>query len=425
MYCTITEFVTAVLAGRPPAGRAACMGGRVHARAARASSQARAARARAMPCMRFATHAGGACCRRVEPCRTITADWAIMPDWDEVFAYTTVKMVRVHDRRLGILHYSFMSLILAYPLQQTPLLFWPDTHCLARAVELQVHAFCHPLFGCHDEETIRRSRYIVVYVCLINKEYMLVDLPEGTVRLGLLPPRTCPDEAAGQCESFRQPSTDLPYCTGGPVVPGLLMPTPFECRYEDESFVVWPPVEQRGFFAATRITERQQQLPDNCDATAGSGPRPDPSCFDWENVDEVGEQVYYPAQIESFTAFIDHTMTASRLGLSYSWPSEGLFCRGIFSSEGKKLEPCDDYPNVEACRMANVTLATGQRNIVPLKTLLRAAGIDNLDTDGDVACESDAVSPGCESFRYSGLILQVNIEYSNKFSFDASQVEYR
>lgn len=302
-----------------------------------------------------------------------------MPDWDELFAYTTVKMARVHDRRLGILHYAFMSLILVY---------------------------------------------IIVYVCLVNKEYMLVDVPEGTVRLGLLPPIACPDEAAGECEGFRRLATELPYCTGAPPDPGHLMPTQFQCRYEDESFVVWPPVEQRGFFAATRITEKQQLLPDTCNSAGGGGPRPNPTCFDWEP-DGLGEQVYYPAQIESFTAFIDHTMTASRLGLSYSWPSTALFCRGIFDVEGKKLDPCDDYANVEACRLANVTLETGKRNIVPLKTLLRAAGINDLDTDGDVDCESNAVSPGCESFRYSGLVLQVNIEYNNKFSFNASEVEYR
>lgn len=298
-----------------------------------------------------------------------------MIDWDDIFAYTTVKMVRVHDRRLGILHYFFMLLIVTY---------------------------------------------IVVYVCIVSKEYMLLENPEGTVRLGLLPPRACPDEADGQCDGFRRLSTELPYCTGGPVIPGLLMPAPFNCRYEDESFVVWPPVEQRGFFAATRITERDQQLPDTCDLA-----RNDPSCFDWEPAGEVGDQVYYPAQIEWFTAFIDHTMTASRLGLSYSWPSAGLFSRGIFDLDGNKLDPCDDYASEQACRAANVTLETGRRNIVPLKTLLRAAGIDDLDTEGDVACESDAVSPGCESFRYSGLILQVNIEYNNKFSFDSSQVEYR
>jgi hypothetical protein len=306
---------------------------------------------------------------------------ATMADWDELLAYTTVKLVRVHDKRLGILHYSFTALILAY---------------------------------------------IVGYVCLYNKEYMLVDTPEGTVRLGLLPPRACPAEAGGQCEGFRRASTELPYCTGGPVVPGLLMPEPFECRYEDESFAVWPPVEQRGFFAATRITQRDQQLPDGCDPGSPLGPRPDPACFDWEPADPgEADTVFYTAQIETFTAFIDHTMTASRLSLSYSWPSEGLLCRGIFDSEGNKIEPCDDYGNVEGCRAANVTLETGQRNIVPLKTLLRAAGITDLDTAGDVSCESDEVSAGCESFRYSGLVLQVNIEYNNKFSFDSSQVEYK
>ena len=39
------------------------------------------------------------------------------------------------------------------------------------------------------------------------------------------------------------------------------------------------------------------------------------------------------------------------------------------------------------------------------------------------------MSPGCESFRYSGLVLQVNIEYANKkpspFDLRESRVYYR
>jgi len=90
-----------------------------------------------------------------------------------------------------------------------------------------------------------------------------------------------------------------------------------------------------------------------------------------------------------------------------------------------ELDPCDDYASPALCAAANVTLEPQRRNIVPLKTLLRAAGISYLDTEGDVSCEADEVSPGCESFRYSGMVLQVNIEYNNKWSFDPTQVEYK
>ena len=44
-------------------------------------------------------------------------------------------------------------------------------------------------------------------------------------------------------------------------------------------------------------------------------------------------------------------------------------------------------------------------------------------------CAVRQVSPGCESFRYSGLVLQVNIEYANKkpspFDLRESRVYYR
>lgn len=198
-------------------------------------------------------------------------------DWDDLLAYSTIKLVRVQDRRLGILHYFFTLVILVY---------------------------------------------VVVYVQLIQKEYMQLEVPEGTVRLGLFAPRECPDGQTGAaCRQFRQEQTELPYCQlfADPVPPGYLMPDPFQCRYDDDSFAVWPPVEQRGFFASTRITEREQEPPAGCTDGGADGPRPQAACFDWET---TGEVTYYVAQIESFTAFIDHTMTASRLDLSYSWVRE-------------------------------------------------------------------------------------------------------
>ena len=99
---------------------------------------------------------------------------------------------------------------------------------------------------------------------------------------------------------------------------------------------------------------------------------------------------------------------ASALGLSLSWPSENLIARGIFDADGNKIEPCDDYPEGNCLPVARVE--TGFRDIVPLRTLLRASGISDLDTFGDVECAPDDVSPGCESARYAGLVLQVNIE---------------
>lgn len=58
----------------------------------------------------------------------------------------------------------------------------------------------------------------------------------------------------------------------------------------------------------------------------------------------------------------------------------------------------------------------------------RTGRISDLDTFGDVECEPDEVSEGCESSRYSGIVLQVNIEYNNNqevFSFNTNRVRYR
>ena len=175
-------------------------------------------------------------------------------DWDDALAYSTVKLARVQDKRLGILHYSFTLAILGY---------------------------------------------IVVGVMYVDKDYLLKEAPQGTVRVGLLPP--APD--------FQAQATALPYCTGytGPEVPGLLMPAPFECRYTDAQFSVNPQVEQRGVFAATRITETTQTQEDPACTPADENPLPDPSCYNWCG-DACTNTTYYVAQIEDFTAFIDHTM---------------------------------------------------------------------------------------------------------------------
>lgn len=191
-------------------------------------------------------------------------------DWNEIFAYTTVKMVRVHDMRLGILHYAF---------------------------------------------TLTIALYIIVGVMLVDKEYLLVTQPEGTVRVGLLTPGVCADETGLNCDGFQREAEQLPYCDlyDGPPVPGLLMPAPFQCRYADQNFAIWPAVEQRGVFATTRVTETEQTLPAECDT--GAAPLPTTDCYNWEAGDVT---TYYVSQIEYFTAFIDHTMTASALGLSKS-----------------------------------------------------------------------------------------------------------
>jgi len=76
-------------------------------------------------------------------------------DWDDLLAYSTLKIVKIRDRRLGFLHYLFMVLIIAY---------------------------------------------IIGYNIIYQKGYLLSEAPFGATRATLQQP-----------SSFK-PATELPYC---------------------------------------------------------------------------------------------------------------------------------------------------------------------------------------------------------------------
>ena len=87
----------------------------------------------------------------------------------------------------------------------------------------------------------------------------------------------------------------------------------------------------------------------------------------------------------------------------------------------RQVDPCDDYtsrgkvcPDVVQGRLhqkagGEVDLskckATGCRDIIPLRTFLRAAGLKDIDSAGDYKNQHGNI----QSHRYAGLILKVNI----------------
>ena len=103
---------------------------------------------------------------------------------------------------------------------------------------------------------------------------------------------------------------------------------------------------------------------------------------------------FFAAQTEWYTVNLDHSLAA---------PSTGLYVSGndMFGSIEKcdendencvDIDPCDDYaahgfecPPIVAASKPN----SQGRTIVPIQTLLRAAGIDSLDSTSDLEDRQD------------------------------------
>ena len=125
----------------------------------------------------------------------------------------------------------------------------------------------------------------------------------------------------------------------------------------------------------------------------------------------------YVADVELFTLLIDHSFAAPSLGLSRTAAQMGGAIEG-------GADPCAAYaPYAAGCPPFVAVGVAGARDIVPIKALLNAAGIASLD---QVAGTDPALAN--ETLRYSGLVLLVNIDYSNRFvdtgSWNTSEVRY-
>eukprot|EP00128_Syssomonas_multiformis_P009876 Colp12_sorted_trinity150504_noHs@18981 len=128
-------------------------------------------------------------------------------DWDDAFAYSTVKIVRIRDLRLGILHYLFMLAIIMY---------------------------------------------VVVYTIIINKNYLLRESPVGSMRMSLMQPNNA------SADWVPRNLTELNYCkqtaesyNGFPN---------YKCEYWPESLAFYPRTEQSAVFATTRVSLTDQRL---------------------------------------------------------------------------------------------------------------------------------------------------------------------
>eukprot|EP01113_Clastostelium_recurvatum_P036421 TRINITY_DN5187_c0_g1_i3.p1 TRINITY_DN5187_c0_g1~~TRINITY_DN5187_c0_g1_i3.p1 ORF type:complete len:271 (+),score=34.87 TRINITY_DN5187_c0_g1_i3:65-877(+) len=259
-----------------------------------------------------------------------------MPQWSEIFAYSTVKVVKIRDARLGILHYIFILVIIAY---------------------------------------------ISIYSIAYEKHYLKTEAPIGSVRLNLMQ------------SHHLTPSTQLNYCaqTNRTELNGFEI---YPCVYWDEYLAVYPQIEEYSVFATSRVTISYQGL-NNCSLT-------DSSC---EYVEMTNDTTYYIANLEQFTLLIDHTMFAPNLNIQRNAESLPGYMVG---PDGKVM------PGLDGSNPNNTIGVAGQSDIVPLSTLLTAAGISSLD---EVSQTNNTIST-----RNDGIILMVFITYSNTFSSNLDSI---
>ncbi|KAK5577332.1 hypothetical protein RB653_002273 [Dictyostelium firmibasis] len=124
-------------------------------------------------------------------------------DWDSILAYNTIKIVRIRDKRLGILHLCFIVIIVLY---------------------------------------------VVVYSAIYKKGYLSTEEPVGSIRTSLWSPNTFKANQV-YCKNNTEP---YPY-------------KKLECVYYDDALVGYPIGDDVGFTASSRMKISEQKS--NCSLT--------------------------------------------------------------------------------------------------------------------------------------------------------------
>ena len=164
----------------------------------------------------------------------------------------------------------------------------------------------------------------------------------------------------------------------------------------DESLVQYPLTEETAILAATRVSMKNMTL--DCaweEPTCAYRPQGDA-----ENT--------YIGDIEHFTLMLDHTIYATNLGVQ----------RNAQNMPGKLA---DIHGNSMKTSGVNTVGQSGKLDILELGLLLKAAGIESLDVDSEVKNTRLSVK---KSMRYTGIILLLTIDYSNRVTYDTNDIRY-
>jgi len=226
--------------------------------------------------------------------------------------------------------------------------------------------------------------YIIIAVILVQQGYLGFDVPIGSIRFELIPYTT---------EGNVISTTTFPYCTQ------YTGPSPVSnqefCKFYATESLLYPSDLTNSFLVGTMFTDEYQTRNPNCeeDSTACQGTI-------WFSGSSGN---YYSTAIEDYQVQITHSAVAPNFVLSSSsddtrFEGQSLSMQGFFQ-----------YANG-----TTLTLNKGIPDVFTVNQLLLAA-IDGeeLDTFSDVTGETNS------TFRQVGMVLNIEISYSNTYDFIA------
>jgi hypothetical protein len=303
-------------------------------------------------------------------------------DADDTFQYVTTRKVAIRDRRLGL------------------------TALLSKLI----------IFA-----------YAVAWEIVANQQYLKPGRATGTARLSLQRPSA----------AYRSAPDTLPYCAGVnassdpsyAVEPGTyaytgvggLATQQLPCLFLDGRFAAPVPAQPNEIVMPTRITTIKEAVaPASACGTQGH------DFCEWTVTNQSTALV---ADAEMFTLMLQHSVAADG-GYSKGGAEVSGF---LLDSDARVVDPCQSYAAYTAGCPAFITVGNrsrGDNDIVSLRTLLRAGGVQTLDQ-----AAGQTPTFAVQTARYAGVVMVLTLSYTNYYlpgggvpfgtgSMDASVVRY-
>jgi hypothetical protein len=276
----------------------------------------------------------------------------------------------------------------------------------------------------------------VLYTVVFNQLYLTSGKVHGAARMSLQRPSPAyrwPGGLAPYClgttpadlnvsargAEFWISGTNATYAYAGSNGLGLATPQ-YPCQFLDALMATPAPPEGAAVFLPTRIISiHERARPAASCATQGH------SYCEWAVVNQSTSLV---ADVEMFTLRLSHSVTADGSDLA----REGSEMRGgLLGADGAFIDPCAAYADYPAGCPSYIAVGDmGVSDVVSLRTLLRAGGVQTLDQ-----AAGQTPTFAVQTARYAGVVMVLTLSYTNYYlpgggvpfgtgSMDASVVTY-